>query len=1197
MGEKSLSIDSNCQACSYSVLMGIDIQQYRASIGSANTYKFKFQGARSNSNNDSLSFESGFLLFYTLVITYFLPLSLKINLLNHVESKNFFSLSCLTMSGYSKQRPYFVYLIIIMIPKLINTKTISKLPSLTTFAPSSLIVMFHLFIKVFNFSIPNSVLYSYALKMSFNITLSKLYSNESRHLLYNIATLLLFLIVLSNMSLLNPGPERSTGLNCFFQNVQGFVTLNSISKPSPDLNLTKIMEFQVYVYEKAPDIIILNETWLKPSINSKELLPGNSYKIFRRDRSPQSHPPDPDDPNKFKLNGGGVLIAVKNSLNLQPKQLKSSAQAEILSVALTLPNKKKITVSTIYRVGTLGHPNVMEVEKHFYDIFRTGKFKYNIIVGDLNLDSANWHLNTASGSVHSSFLNLFNDLGLSQLISEPTHRSGNTLDVLLSNTPPLIENIIVSFPGSHVSSDHSYITFSIRSHIKRKKIAKRSIYNFKRANWTNLNNDLSRVDWQYLLDSTDVDTGWITFKDKFNALCDLHIPKIKIKDSFQPPWFDSEVFRLNKKKEHFRKLFKETNNRQYYKKFSSLRKELKYLIKSKMRSNFDDDLSPNTITKKFWSAVKSTSKSNRIPENMYLGNTIRNNPIEIANLFNQHFYNQFSEESQYDIDINFNDDQFFDLSFNSSTVYTNLMQVNPNKSPGPDNISGHLLKNCAQSICHPLSILFNISFRTGSFPVEWKMANIVPIYKKGDKNCIENYRPISLTSIISKIFEKCLRDEILIHCKDLIHETQHGFLPHKSCTTQLLPFAHDVSLGLNSSELIDIIYFDFAKAFDSVNHDIILHKLKHHFGIDGLMLKLIKEYLKDRKQCVVVDGKLSAPLNVKSGVPQGSILGPLLFVLFINDMYTRVSAHTRIALYADDTKIWRYIKSPNDHTILQSDINALNAWATENRMKFHPDKCKVLSVNNFHHNLFQELPFYLYPYHIHDTILDYTHEEKDLGILVTSKFSFKAHQNYILNRAINQFNLLRRTCHFVNNIKKRRTLYLTLIRSLFNHGSQMWSPVGSAFVPFETLQKRCIKWILKESYLSYGDIEYKDKLKTLEILPIEYYFLKNDLSLFFKIIHELVPITLPKEIVRYNNRTRSRSHNLFKYQLHESISNTKRTLSNSFFVRTMTHWNRLPDDIREIDETSMFTNALERHFWSVIIDDHENISESEREPD
>ena len=289
------------------------------------------------------------------------------------------------------------------------------------------------------------------------------------------------------------------------------------------------------------------------------------------------------------------------------------------------------------------------------------------IIGDFNLDTINWDRYCSSDSTHTLFLDLFRNLGLSQLIHTSTHKRNKILDILLTDTPNLVDNLYEH--GSFVNSDHSPITFTIKSAIRISRPTKRTIYNYKKVNWKALNNDLSRADWEYILGNADVHNAWQIFKSKLTYLCDKYIPKIKIKDSCQPPWYDSDVFRLNKKKEHFRKLYKQSKSQSHYAKYSSLRKSLMFLIKSKMRSNFEDDLSCNTITKKFWSYVKSFNKSCRIPDKMFLGNCYRKTAKEIADLFNQHFYNQFSDESKHDININFSDDKFFDFAIRTDSVY------------------------------------------------------------------------------------------------------------------------------------------------------------------------------------------------------------------------------------------------------------------------------------------------------------------------------------------------------------------------------------------------------------------------------------------------------------------------------------------------------------------------------------------------
>ena len=438
-----------------------------------------------------------------------------------------------------------------------------------------------------------------------------------------------------------------------------------------------------------------------------------------------------------------------------------------------------------------------------------------------------------------------------------THsHKGNILDVPLTNSENLISNNQIKSNCEICKSDHHAIIFDIMLKIKRKKPIKIKRFNFKSANWHSLNTDLNNVDWISVLDCMEPDQAWMKFKSTLNYFLEIYIPKVTTKLNSQPPWFDTECYLKCKEKERLHKKYKSTKSTADELKFTLCRKEFKSLVKTKMRDNLYCSNASNDICKQFWSHVKPKSNTNRIPEVLKHNGSISSNNITKANMSNDHFYEQFSHISEYDVDIDFNDEQF-DIDFSCTRIKQFLDNINTNKAAGPDNIHGTVLKHCSVSLCRPLCIIFKLIYNTGIIPQEWKSANILPIHRKGDKNLISNYRPISLLCLSAKIMERVIQDELLILTRHFLNSVQHGFLSGKSCTTNLITLTDDIVNNLFNDVGTDIIYFDFAKAFDTVNHDLLLSKLKKNFKIEGRLLKFIASYLRNRRQRVVLDNTFS----------------------------------------------------------------------------------------------------------------------------------------------------------------------------------------------------------------------------------------------------------------------------------------------------------------------------------------------------
>ena len=361
-----------------------------------------------------------------------------------------------------------------------------------------------------------------------------------------------------------------------------------------------------------------------------------------------------------------------------------------------------------------------------------------------------------------------------------------------------------------------------------------------------------------------------------------------------------------------------------------------------------------------------------------------------------------------------------------------MKDLDPFKATGPDSIPPYILKELADQFAPVYQILFQASLNQGTIPNDWKKAHITPIFKKGDPLQASNYRPVSLTSIPCKLLEHIIHSHFMkFNVKsNILCDNQHGFRKSRSCESQLITVVDDLTKNIDNGFQTDMVVLDFAKAFDKVHHKSLLKKVKH-YGIRNNIYNWLESFLLNRTQQVQIDGHLSDPEEVLSGVPQGTVLGPLLFLLYINDLPKYVSAGTEVRLFADDSALYRTIKSPEDHNILQEDLNNLQVWEREWSMQFHPQKCQLLRVTTKH-----DINISKHNYVIHGHVIEAVEEAKYLGVTINHKMCWNTHINNICQKANNTLNFINR--NFKSCPQKNKQQLYTSQRTLVEFSSSVW---------------------------------------------------------------------------------------------------------------------------------------------------------------
>jgi hypothetical protein len=361
-----------------------------------------------------------------------------------------------------------------------------------------------------------------------------------------------------------------------------------------------------------------------------------------------------------------------------------------------------------------------------------------------------------------------------------------------------------------------------------------------------------------------------------------------------------------------------------------------------------------------------------------------------------------------------------------------------------------LLKETAKQISPELTLVFQASINQGKVPEEWKSSNITPLFKKGDRTTLVNYRPVSLTSVCRKVMEHITHSHITTHMDKLglLADSQHGFRKRRSTETQLIFSIDDLAKSLNVGEQMDCILLDFSKAFNKVPHSRFLMKLQHYV-VRGHLHDWITSFLLGRTQCVVLDGPSSAATTVSSGVPQGIVLGPLLFLLFINDLPSVISSTIR--LFAENFLLYRRIRTTEDHAILQRDMDNLQQCENNKLMRFNPDKCEVLIATNKKSPIHSE-------YTIHGQVLNQTDSAKYIGLNIHKSLSWDSHIDKITKKANSTLAFLGHNVSRCPTTIKAQC-YTTLIRPILEYASSIWSPSKKDSInKVEAVQRRAARF-------------------------------------------------------------------------------------------------------------------------------------------
>lgn len=906
--------------------------------------------------------------------------------------------------------------------------------------------------------------------------------------------------------------------------------------------MNKMDEITATVDLYRPDILGVTETWLRPDIADGEVaLQG--YELFRCDRGDGRR-------------GGGVALYIRQDLG--PSEFRPRTDyPEQAWGKIRDKRGRDHYIGVVYRSpkhDSTEHKNAEII----CNLLSEMGARNMILLGDFNYGHIDWGLmrmEPGASPDTATFLDCIENNFLTQHITEPT-RVASTLDLVITRDPHIIHDIAIHECLS--SSDHNMISGLID--FEGSRYVQKLGYDYRRGDYEAINEELHRIDWDgYLIGDTN--SRWIRFRDKISQLQKEYVPTREARKGRKKAiWMTNRALKsVDRKRKVFRK-YKDSRHPAVIAQNKITRKEV-----TAARRNYEQKLAENikSDTKSFYAYARNMSSSKLRPT--VIQNSRGSDSVtteETCDIFNEYFTSVFSQETMNNMPepvavfVGEEEDRLGSLRVNRDDVVRALKRVREDKAAGSDEMSPRIITKITDSIADPLCNIFNSSLSDGIVPDDWKRANVTPIHKNGSRLQASNYRPISLTSQLCKTMETILREKLVGHLEglELVYDTQHGFRKGRSSLSNLLTFLDRATRILDSGQCLDVIYLDLAKAFDKVPHERLRRKLKSH-GIVGEVGRWIGNWLRDRKQRVCINGKESSWRNVTSGVPQGSILGPVLFLMYINDF--EVGVENEVLKFADDTKLFGVVSGKDSAMSIQRDLNKLLRWTDQSLMEFNIDKCRVMHMGN------KNIEF---RYKMKGCELKSVDSECDLGIEIRKDLKVSDQCTKAYNKANRVLGMIHRNIRWKTPDMMLR-LYKTLVRPHVEYCTAAWSPYYKKDKDkIEKIQRRMTRMVE-----GMRDIEYGERLKKLGLVTLEERRNRADLVQLFKMYRGLTRPSFDSmfQLVKHD---RTRGHTL-KLAKHCTSLNIRH---NFFSERVVDNWNRLSTHVVEAEGLNSFKSRLQK---------------------